>query len=282
MDAMHNGSGNNGGPNLAVIDGGLMPNDPVSDLRAYFDEEMSRVLVTEVRISQMGVSGSSALRTLRAVGVDAESLAKQCMRVCAMDAQAFSRRTSYAIEAVSNGTPMGRQTVVIESRNQMALSESEPASPEGFVGMEMRHHEGMARVYMMGIQHNMLQLTDENRRLISRVSELEKDKRDMDELRRDLLVKEADLEGVKEQGAARTAAQKILYEQLAAMAPMAMQALMIQFQGEGGPIQQIKGFLQDLTPEEYGGILMSLKPANVDKLQTLLGEQLIPSPEPAK
>lgn len=268
---------NGGGPNLAVIDGGLMPNDPVSDLRNYFDEEMSRGLVTEVRISQMGVSGASPLRTLRAVGVDPESLARQAMRICTMDAQAFSRRTSYAIEAISNGTPMGRQTVVIESRNQMALSESEPASPEGFVGMEMRHHEGMARVYMMGIQHNMLQLTDENKRLITRVSELEQARREDAELHRDLLVKEADLEGVKSQGAARTAAQKILYEQLAAMAPMAMQAILAQLQGEDGAVQQIKAFLQNLSSEEYGGILLSLKQENIQKLQGLLGEQLIPS-----
>lgn len=277
MSAEQNGN-MGGGPNLAVIDGGLMPHDPVTDLRNYFDEEMARGIVTEVRISQMGISGTSPLRTLRAVGVDPESLARQAMRLCTMDAQAFSRRTSYVVEAVSNGTTMGRQTVVIESRNQMALSESEPASPEGFVGMEMRHHEGMARVYMMGIQHNMLQLTDENKRLITRVSELEQDRRETAELHRDLLVKEADLEGVKQQGAARTAAQKILYEQLAAMAPMAMQALLVQLQGEDGAVQQIKAFLQNLSTEEYGGILMSLKQENIQKLQGLLGEQLIPSP----
>jgi hypothetical protein len=268
---------NGNGPNLAVIDGGLMPHDPVSDLRTYFDEEMSRALVTEVRISQMGVSGSTPLRTLRAVGVDAESLARQCMRVCTLDAQAFSRRTSYAIEAITNGTPMGRQTVVIESRNQMALSESEPANPEGFVGMEMRHHEGMMRILMLGIGHNQNQLENENKRLYARVTELEQREKDVAELRRDLLVQEADLEGVKAQGAARTAAQKMLYEQLAAMAPMAMQAILVQLQGEDGPIQQIKSFLQGLTPDEYGGILLSLKEENVNKLQSLLGEQLIPA-----
>ena len=284
------------GAALEVVQGGLSPRaelgDPQFELEAFFNEHMQHTLIGSVRISQQAAGSLSLVKTVTALGLDPRSLADRVNRATENDVQQFARRTAYVIQPVEHGTNniLGRHVLIVEPKpNGMTLGETEPPNEHGIVSQGMRVHEGLNRVFMIGINHNL----DRNERELGRVqaqldkkdkriAELEERLDGMMEKHREVLIKEADLEGVKQQAAIRTRASAALYEQLARVAPMAMQALVMQLQGgEEGAIAQIKNFMTGLSMEEYGNLLTAFKPENLQKLQSLLGVQLIPGSDEA-